>query len=186
MRCTIASTIITAPSTISPKSIAPKLMRLPLTPNKFIKIMAKSIAKGITEATISPALKFPNSNTNTNTTISPPSIKFFSTVPIALFTNSVRSINGSITTPSGNDFCICAIRCLTFVITCTKFSPFSISVTPATTSPSPFLVTAPYRVALPNCTVATSRINTGMPFTFFTTIFSISLNDFTSPKPRIK
>ena len=62
------------------------------------------MAKGITDATTKPARKFPNSNTNTKITISPPSIKFFSTVPMARFTNAERSIYGSITTPSGNDF----------------------------------------------------------------------------------
>ena len=101
-----ASTIITAPSTINPKSSAPKLIKFPLTPNKFIMIMANNMAKGITEATINPALKFPKKTTNTKTTINAPSNKFFSTVPMALFTILVLSKNGSITTPLGKDFCI--------------------------------------------------------------------------------
>ena len=99
-----ASTIITAPSTIKPKSNAPKLIKFPLTPNKFIIIIAKSIANGITEATRSPALKFPKNKTNTKITIKAPSIKFFSTVPIALLTILVRSKNGSIMTPFGKVF----------------------------------------------------------------------------------
>ena len=87
----MASTIITAPSTINPKSIAPKLIKLALTPNTFIKAKANSIAKGIADATINPALKFPKKRTKTKMTINAPSIKFFSTVLIARPTNSVRS-----------------------------------------------------------------------------------------------
>ena len=102
----VASTIITAPSTIIPKSIAPKLIRFPLTPKAFIIITANNMAKGITEATIRPARKFPKNNTNTKMTINAPSIRFFATVLIALFTNLLLSINASATTPSGNDLFI--------------------------------------------------------------------------------
>ena len=66
--------------------------------------MAKSMAKGITEATNKPALKFPRNKTKINTTIRAPSIRFFSTVNMALLTILVRSRNGSIITPSGNVF----------------------------------------------------------------------------------
>ena len=83
--------IITAPSTIKPKSSAPKLIKFPSTPNKFIRQMANSNANGITEATIKPALKLPSSKTKTKITIKAPSNKFFETVPIALSTNFVRS-----------------------------------------------------------------------------------------------
>ena len=64
--------------------------------------MAKSMAKGITEATKSPARKLPRNNTKTNTTIKAPSKRLVSTVAIALFTILLRSKNGSKTTPSGN------------------------------------------------------------------------------------
>ena len=96
--------MITAPSTINPKSSAPKLIKFPETPKIFIIMMAKSIAKGITDATKNPARKFPRNKTNTKTTINAPSIKFFSTVPIALFTIFVRSRKASIFTPSGSVF----------------------------------------------------------------------------------
>ena len=89
--CTVASTMITAPSTISPKSIAPKLIRLALTPKIFIIPNANSIDNGMAEATINPALRFPRNSTKTKITINAPSIKFFSTVLIALPTKSVRS-----------------------------------------------------------------------------------------------
>ena len=84
--------------------MAPKDIRFPPTPNIFIKIMAKSMDKGITEDTIRPALKLPKKNTSTNTTISAPSNKLVSTVSMALLTILVLSKNGSMTTPSGSIF----------------------------------------------------------------------------------
>ena len=76
----MASTIITAPSTIKPKSKAPKLIRFPLTPNTFINVIANNIAKGMILATIKPALKFPRIKTKIPITMSAPSDKFFTTV----------------------------------------------------------------------------------------------------------
>ncbi len=89
--CSVASTTMTAPSTIKPKSIAPKLIKLALTPKTFISPSANSSASGIAEATIRPARKFPRNNTRTKITIKAPSIRFFSTVLIARPTRSVRS-----------------------------------------------------------------------------------------------
>ena len=79
--------MITAPSTINPKSIAPKLIRLADIPNQFIMETANNIAKGITEATIKPARQLPNIITKIKMTISPPSSKLVLTVPIAVDTN---------------------------------------------------------------------------------------------------
>ena len=67
-------------------------------------MIANSMASGITDATNNPALKFPKNNTNTKITINAPSIKFCSTVPMALFTIFVLSKKGSSTTPSGKVF----------------------------------------------------------------------------------
>jgi hypothetical protein len=53
-RRTAFSTTITAPSTIRPKSIAPRLMRLPEAPVAFITITANSIASGMVVATTMP------------------------------------------------------------------------------------------------------------------------------------
>ena len=135
--------IITAPSTIKPKSSAPKLIRLPSTPNKFIRQIANNNANGITEATINPALRFPSNKTKTKITINAPSNKFLDTVPMALSTNFVLSKNGSTVIPSGNVFSICAILVFTLPITFEELAPFSISTIPPTTSPSLFLVIAP-------------------------------------------
>ncbi len=80
--CTVPSTIITAPSTIIPKSMAPRLMRLAHTPKIFIRIKAKSRASGITEAVISPPRRLPSSSTSTKMTISEPSMRFLATVEV--------------------------------------------------------------------------------------------------------
>jgi len=83
----ICAAVMTAPSTINPKSIAPKLIRLAEIPNIFIMETAKSIDSGMTEATIKPALQFPSINTKMKMTINPPSNKLVLTVPIAVDTS---------------------------------------------------------------------------------------------------
>ena len=105
-RWRIASTMITAPSTINPKSMAPRLIRLAEIPNWFIIATANNIAKGITEATINPALQFPRNKIRIKITINPPSIRLVVTVPIAVEISLSLSRNGRMITPSGNDFSI--------------------------------------------------------------------------------
>ena len=85
------STMMTAPSTIRPKSIAPKLIRFADTPKICIIAKANKRHKGITEATIKPARQFPNNKIKINTTINPPSIRFFSTVLMARPIKTLRS-----------------------------------------------------------------------------------------------
>ena len=143
MRCRTLSTMMTAPSTIKPKSIAPRLMRLPDTPKRFIIEMAKSMDKGITEATTKPALRFPRKRIRIKITLNAPSIRLVETVLIALSTNFLRSRNGSISTPSGRVFLICSILALTALITSEELAPFSIITIPVTISPSPLRVAAP-------------------------------------------
>ena len=139
----MASTIITAPSTIKPKSSAPKLIKFPETPKIFIIMIAKSIANGITEATKSPARKFPRNKTKTKITIKAPSNKFLLTVPMALFTIFVLSRKASIFTPSGSVFWISSILLFTNLITSLEFEPFIIITTPPATSLLPLKVIAP-------------------------------------------
>ena len=141
--CNVASTTITAPSTISPKSSAPILIKLALNPKIFIMIIAKSIANGMTEATIKPARKLPKKSTKTRITINAPSNKLVETVLTVFSINFVLSTNTSILTPCGNDFSMDLILFFTWSITCTAFSPFCIKTTPPTVSPFPFLVIAP-------------------------------------------
>ncbi len=180
-----ASTIITAESTIIPKSIAPRLIRFPLSPKSLIIPKANSMLNGMTLATTSPARQFPRKSTRMNITISPPATRLWAMVFSTRFTSCVRSMKGSITTPSGRLFCICAIRSFTLRLTSWKFSPFSIIAIPATTSPSPLRVTAPKRVAEPSCTFATSPTLTGVPLTVFMGMFLMSPSDFTTPSPRM-
>ena len=155
--------MMTAPSTIKPKSIAPRLIKLAETPKICIIANAKRRHNGITEATIKPALKLPRSKTKIKTTINPPSIKFFSTVEMDFPIKSLRSKKGTILIPCGIVFWIASILNFTSLTTLLAFAPFNKSITAPTTSPLPFLVIAPYRTALPNCTVATSLIKIGNP-----------------------
>ena len=53
------SIITTEPSTIRPKSIAPRLIRLPDTPACNIPVNAKSIDSGIADATMRPPRRLP-------------------------------------------------------------------------------------------------------------------------------
>ena len=139
----IHSTMMTAPSTIIPKSSAPRLIKLPPTPKAFIIPKAKSMASGMTDAATNPARILPKNSMRTNITMSKPSTKFSVIVNVTRSTNCVRSMNGSMTKPLGKLFCTWFMRSFTFLMTCWKFSPLSISVIPLTTSPSPLRVTAP-------------------------------------------
>ena len=135
--------IITAPSTKIPKSKAPRLIRFAQTSKIYIIIKAKSNAKGMVDATIKPPRKLPKKITKTKITISAPIPRFSATVLVVLLIILLRSRKGLMTTPSGNDFCIKAIRSFTAFITSLEFSPFSIITMPPTASPFPSLVKAP-------------------------------------------
>jgi hypothetical protein len=79
------------PSTTMPKSMAPRLIRLPLRPSAFMPVKATSMAKGIAAATMSPPRKLPRSRKSTATTKSAPSARFFATVLMVRRTSSPRS-----------------------------------------------------------------------------------------------
>ena len=83
--------MITAPSTIRPKSSAPRLIRLPETPPRTMPVMVISIAIGITAAVISAARKFPSRSSSTTMTSSAPSTRFLVTVAMVRSTSEVRS-----------------------------------------------------------------------------------------------
>ncbi len=185
MWVTTASTIITAPSTIMPKSMAPRLIRLPSTPKVFIMPKAKSMLSGMTLATTRPDRQEPKKRSNTKMTMTPPSTRLRAMVPSTRSTRLVRSMKGSTTTPSGSDFCMSAMRCLTRRLTSWKFSPLSMMAIPHTTSPSPLRVTAPKRVACPRCTVATSPMRTGWPSVVLMAMAAMSAMVLTTPIPRM-
>jgi hypothetical protein len=81
----------TAPSTKSPKSIAPRLIRLPPTPNSRMTAAAPSIAAGIASATTRPARRLPRDRSKTAITSAPPSIRFLAKVPSVASTRMARS-----------------------------------------------------------------------------------------------
>ena len=180
------STMITAPSMMMPKSMAPKLIKLASTPKMYISESANNKQSGITDATTNPDLKFPSNRTTTKITIKQPRMRFSVTVKVVLAISSLRSKKALIYTPSGKDFVILATRSFTASITFLELASFSIMTCPRTFSPSPLPVMAPNRVALPKPTLATSFIYMGTPPSFLTTIFSISSREFTKPSPLIK
>ncbi len=85
------SIITTEPSTIRPKSMAPRLIRFPDSPARRIPVNATSIESGIAELTMRPARRFPSRRSSTTTTSRPPSTRFVATVRIVRRTSSVRS-----------------------------------------------------------------------------------------------
>ena len=82
--------MMTAPSTISPKSSAPRLIRLPDTPRPFMPEAVINMVIGITAAVISAARMLPSSRNSMTMTRSAPSIRFFSTVAIVALTSLDR------------------------------------------------------------------------------------------------
>jgi hypothetical protein len=78
------STIMTAPSIIIPKSIAPK-HQVSINSKIFINEIANNRHNGITEATTNPDRQFPSNKT---TTIRQPKIRFSATVKVVLPTNT--------------------------------------------------------------------------------------------------
>ena len=74
------SIITTAPSTIIPKSIAPRLIKFALMPKRRMPRKLISIDNGITNATTMAADTFPKKISRTIVTRRKPSKRFFSTV----------------------------------------------------------------------------------------------------------
>ena len=72
--------MMTAASTIRPKSIAPRLIRFAEMPKYCMPMMAHSIASGIADETIRPARSCSRNRNRTAITTTPPSIRFFTAV----------------------------------------------------------------------------------------------------------
>ena len=141
------STMMTAPSMMIPKSMAPKLIKLASTLNKYIMDKANNKLKGMTEATTSPERKLPSNKTTTNTTIRQPKTRFSTMVSVVRPINSDRSKNPLITIPSGRVDSISAILALTRSMVPLLSAPLSIITCPKTFSPWPLAVMAPNRLA---------------------------------------
>ena len=88
---TLFSTMMTELSTMSPKSIAPRLMRLAAMPTWSMPLKAKSIDSGIASATMRPARRLPRKTNSTATTRIAPTERFSWTVLMTWSTSSVRS-----------------------------------------------------------------------------------------------
>ena len=141
--------MITAPSTIKPKSNAPRLIKFPETLFLTMPVIVISIEIGITAAVINAALIFPSSRNKTTITNKAPSKRFFSTVVIALLTKSVRSYIGFAFIPSGKVLLISCNFTATLFATSWLFSPINIIAVPRTVS-SPFFVAEPLLRGDPN------------------------------------
>ena len=74
------SIMITELSTIRPKSMAPRLMRLAVIEKACIRLVAKSIDRGMASAVTSPARRLPSMISSTMMTRAPPSTRFLTTV----------------------------------------------------------------------------------------------------------
>ena len=163
------STRITAPSTIRPKSSAPKLIRFALSRPCAIPNIVSSMESGMTHAVSSAARTLPSAPKRMAITNKAPSNRFCLTVAMVAFTRSERLYTGLINTPSGRERAISLSFSLTLLDTSRPFSPLSIRTVPSTTS-RPFSVAAPVRSSEPISMDATSRTSIGIPSCTPTTI----------------
>ena len=83
--------MMTAPSTISPKSMAPRLIKLPDSPSALMTVTANNKASGMVVATTMPARKSPSKSSKMAITNSAPSSRFLTTVRTVRSTSTERS-----------------------------------------------------------------------------------------------
>ncbi len=128
------STMMTAPSTMIPKSMAPRLMRFAHTPKMRIMMNAKSSDSGMTDAVMMPPRRLPMMSTSTKTTMRAPSMRLRAMVLVVRSMRLVRSRNGRIVMPFGRDFCTSASLSLVSFTTFAELAPLSMSIMPPTAS----------------------------------------------------
>ena len=157
------STITIAPSTMMPKSRAPRLNRFPLTPRSTIPVIANSIESGIAHAVMMAARTLPRNRKRIAMTSSAPSSRLCCTVSIVASTSVVRSYTVFATTPAGSVRLTSSMRAATRRETVRLFSPISMKTVPSTTS-RPSSVAAPVLSSLPRRTSATSCRWIGVPW----------------------
>ncbi len=165
--------MITAPSTISPKSRAPRLIRLAEIFASTMPVMVISMATGITSAVMIAARMLPSSRNRMTMTRVAPSDRFLATVFTVASTRRVRSRTVWTSTPGGRLLRIWSILASTAAATVRLFSPISISAVPTTTS-RPSSLPEPVRRSRPMRTSAMSLIRTGMPPRVATTTLPMS------------
>ena len=89
--CTMCSTMTSVPSTMMPKSSAPRLSRFAGIPLKCMQMNANSSDSGIVMAVSSAARTLPRNRNSTARTMISPSSSVWVTVCSVLLTRSVRS-----------------------------------------------------------------------------------------------
>ncbi|GJE71740.1 hypothetical protein CHKEEEPN_3287 [Methylorubrum podarium] len=165
--------MMTAPSTMRPKSRAPRLIRLAEIFASTMPVMVISMATGMTSAVMMAARMLPSSRNRMTMTRAAPSARFLATVLMVASTRSVRLRTVWTSTPGGSDLRISVILASTAAATVRLFSPISISAVPTTTS-CPSSLAEPVRRSRPIRTSAMSLIRTGTPPRVVTRTFSIS------------
>ncbi|CUS43731.1 Predicted cell-wall-anchored protein SasA (LPXTG motif) [hydrothermal vent metagenome] len=156
------SMMMTAPSTMSPKSSAPRLIRLPGTPNARMPIAIIRNENGMTSTAMIAARQLPSSRNRAAATSSAPSVRLRSTVETVALTSLARSSTTCTLMPGGRVFATCPSLSPTALATTRLFSPISISAVPTTAS-SPFMLAAPVRRSPPTFTLASWPTVTGTP-----------------------
>ena len=114
------------------------------------------------------------------------SMSFSFKVATALSMRSDLSYVVTISTPSGRAGFISSILFFTRWMTSYMFSPNLTTTTPPMTSPSPLSSATPRLISGPSVTYPTSRTRTGVPFSYFRTIFSMSVTLLMYPLPLTK
>ena len=174
-----------APSTIRPKSNAPKLIKLPLMPSFTIPVLISKTVSGMTSAVISAARTFPSIRKSTTMTSSAPSPKFFATVDTVASTNLLRFNTVCASMPGGKLRRISMSLLSTAMATVREFSPIRIKAVPMTTS-WPSSLAEPVRSSSPISTLAISRTYTGVLLRVVTTVLAMSLMVFRRPSTRTR
>ena len=151
--------MITLESTIRPKSIAPRLIRLAVTPVASITLAAKSIDSGIASATISPPRRLPSSASRTTMTRTPPVDQVVQHRAQRLV-DQVGAVVERLDRHARRAGCFWSSVDLLLDVgrrPRRPFSPMSIITSPVTISPWPSRVTSPARIIGAGWTLATSR-----------------------------
>ena len=143
MRRNVFSTMMTAPSIMSSKSSAPRLIRFAGTPNAFIPVAAITKDSGMTSVAMRAARGLPRKTNSVAITSNAPIARFSPTVVTVALTSCERSRSSSRRYRAAG----CSEPPEIFpdrVATVRLFSPVSINAVPITTS-RPFLLAAPVR-----------------------------------------
>src|SRR5215831_1672852 len=136
------SAMMMAPSTISPKSSAPRLIKLALILPCSIPVAVMSMVIGITMAVIRAARKLPSIRKSTRATSVAPRARLVATVRTVASTSSVRLSTVLARMPGGSARLISLIFASAAAETVRLLPPTSIRAVPRTTS-------RPFTLALP-------------------------------------